>query len=118
MKILVPIITLLALSLIVVSAVGDGDDAQSRKAYFAAAIDDEIAKCRKGASLRASRSANLRLKGHREASMALFLEAHRDQLVEEMLAADLKPKSYKVQRFLNDRFCRACYAIWIALSDF
>ena len=118
MKILIPMITLLALSLVVVSAVGDGEDAQSRKAYYAAAIDVEIAKCRKGASLRASHSAHLRLKGHREARMVLFLEAHRDQLVEEMLAVNLKPNSYKVQMFLNDRYGRASYAIWIALSDF
>lgn len=117
MKTFVPFIALLALSLLVVSALSGGDAPPSFKAYYEAAIDEEIAKCRKGASLRSSRSPNLRMKGHREASMALFLDSHREELVAGMVAANLKPKSYKVQMFLNDRFCRSCYAIWIAQSD-
>ncbi len=116
MKAIVPFITLLALSLVVLPVIG-GDDVQLRKAFFEFAIDDEIVKCRKGASLRESRSINLRLKGHREASMALFLETHREELVADMLAAGLAPKTYKVQRFLNDRFCNTCYAQWAAQSD-
>lgn len=116
MKAFVPFIALLTLSLLVVPVMG-GDDAQTRKAFYEAAIDDEIVKCRKGASLRSSRSTILRQKGHREASMALFLEAHRDQLVDDMLASNLAPKTYKVQRFVNDRFCRSCYALWTAQSD-
>jgi hypothetical protein len=52
------------------------------------------------------------VKGHREASMAMFLETHRDQLVESMMDQDVKPKAYKVERFLNDRFRCTCYATW------
>jgi hypothetical protein len=57
-----------------------GDDAMSQRTFYADAIDTEIAQSRQMASLMTSRSANLRQKGHREASKAIFMETHRDKL--------------------------------------
>ena len=116
MRAIVSFVALLTLSPLAATAMG-GDGAQAKRAFYEAAIDEEIALCRKGASLRDSRSENLRMKGHRDASMALFLETHREELVAAMVAANLEPKDYKVQLFLNDRFCKTCYAQWAAQSD-
>ena len=96
-----------------VAQVQGDEDAQARKVYFEAAIDQEIADCRAMSTLRSSRSAHLRLKGHREASKALFLETHKTQLVESLLVLEIEPKAYKVDRFLNDRFSCTCYAQWV-----
>ncbi len=93
-------------------AVHGGGDVEACRVYFEAAIDQEIADCRAMSALRSSRSAHLRLKGHREASKALFLETHKAQLVERMVALNMAPKPYKVDRFLNDRFSCTCYAQW------
>jgi hypothetical protein len=46
--------------------------------------------------------------------MAMFLETHRERLVNDMMAVNLEPKGYKVERFLNDRFGCTCYATWAA----
>lgn len=89
-----------------------GEELQTLQAYYEKAIEQEIAACLKKSELRDSRSVNLRLKGHREASKALFLQTHREGLVDSMLAMQLKPVDYKVQRFLNERFCGTCYAQW------
>ena len=95
-----------------VAPVQGGDDAQARKLYYESAITQEIDGCRAKSELRSSRSPNLRMKGHREASKALFLETHKVQLIESMVALNVETKPYKVQRFLNDRFSCTCYAQW------
>ncbi|MBL0714233.1 MAG: hypothetical protein JJV98_11080 [Desulfosarcina sp.] len=116
MKTLVALIVVLVMALMVVPVQG-GDDAQTPKTYYEAAIAREIADCRQKSALRFSRSPNLRLKGHREASKAMFMETHRVQLVDGMVALNLEPKTYKVHRFLNDRFSCTCYAPWVAKGD-
>lgn len=113
MKTLVPMIALMVIALLVSPAMGS-DEAQTKRILYENAIDDEIAHSRQLTSLLASRSANLRKKGHREASMAMFLETHRDKLVDDMMKQDLEPKDYKVARFLNERFNCTCYAAWAA----
>ena len=113
MKTLVPMIALMVIALLAVPAMG-GDEAQTKRLVYEDALDDEIAQSRQMTFLLTSRSANLRMKGHREASKAMFLESHRDQLVDDMLKMNLEPKDYKVDRFLNDRFSCTCYATWAA----
>ena len=113
MKAIVPVVALLLVVFLAVPVSG-GEDALKERAVYQIAIDDEIAKSRQMASLLTSRSANLRQKGHREASKAMFLETHRNRLVDEMMASNLDPKTYKVDRFLNDRFSCTCYATWAA----
>ena len=110
MKTLFPL-TLMIIALLVAPAVG-GDETIPQRAFYEGAIDEEISQCRQLASLLTSRSAKLRMKGHREASMAMFLETHRDRLVDSMMAQDVKLKVYKVERFLNERFSCTCYATW------
>ena len=111
MKTLVPVLTLMVIALLVAPAMG-GEEAHLFKAYYEAAIDKEMTQCRQMASLLTSRSPNLRMKGHREASMAMYLETHRDELVTDMMRLNLEPKTYKVERYLNDRFSCSCYADW------
>ena len=113
MKTFIPMITLMVLALLVAPAMGD-EEIQSLKSYYQTAIDEEIAQSRQMASLLSSRSPNLRQKGHREASMAMFLETNRESLVEDMLAQEIEPKTYRVERFLNDRFSCTCYSAWAA----
>jgi hypothetical protein len=111
MKTFTPLIALVVMVFLAVPALG-GDEAYSLKAYYEAAIDKEMTQCRQMASLLTSRSPNLRMKGHREASMAMYLETHRDELVTDMMRLNLEPKTYKVERYLNDRFSCSCYADW------
>ncbi len=117
MKTLVPMTVLMIVVLLVPPAVAGGNTAPVKRQVYENAIDDEIAQSRQMASLLSSRSANLRQKGHREASKAIFLEMHRKELVDDMLAKKLEPKTYKVERFLNDRFRCNCYATWAANTD-
>ena len=112
MKTSVVVITLVAIALLAVPAMG-GDEAATRIVYEKA-IDGAIAQSLQKTSLLASQSANLRMKGHREASKVKFLEAHRDRLVDDMVSLNIEPKDYKVKRFLNDRFSCTCYATWAA----
>lgn len=114
MKTLVSITALMVVVLVVVPVMAGGQEARIERQVYVDAIDDEIAQSRQMASLLTSRSANLRQKGHREASKAIFLEMHRNELVDDMLAEKLEPKTYKVERFLNDRFSCNCYATWSA----
>lgn len=109
-----PLISVLVMGMALFMAFGAqaGEELQALKAYYEKAIDQEIANCLQKSDLRDSRSVNLRLKGHREASKALFLQTHREELVDSMLAMQLKPVDYKVQQFLNERFCSTCYAQW------
>ena len=111
MKIFTPFIALMVIALLVFPAMG-GDEGNLLKSYYEDAIDDEIAQSRQMASLMTSRSANLRMKGHREASMAMYLETHRDELVVDMMKMNLEPKTYKVELFLNERFSCDCYSSW------
>ena len=109
MKTFTPLIVLMVMVFLAVPAMG-GDEAYSQKAYYEAAIDEEIIQSRQMASLMTSRSPALRQKGHREANMAMYLETHRDELVADMLKLNLEPKTYKVERYLNDRFSHTSYA--------
>ena len=117
MKTWVPVIALMVVVLLVTPAMGEEGQDQIKRQVYEDAIDDEIAQSRQMASLLSSRSANLRKKGHREASKAIFMEMHRNELVDDMMAEKLAPKTYKVERFLNDRFSCNCYATWAAKTN-
>jgi hypothetical protein len=113
MKTFTPVVALMVVVLLVAPAFGD-DESRSLRTLLEDAIDTEIAQSRQMASLMKSRSANLRVKGHREASMAMYLETHRDELVVDMMKVNLEPKTYKVERYLNERFSCDCYSTWAA----
>jgi len=105
------VLALVTMLVMVIPALGD-NDSQASRVYFAKAIDKEISCCQNKQFLRSSKSDSLRMKGHREASKAIFLKAHKNILIDEMVAAGLEPKPYKVDLFLNQEFCRSCYAHW------
>jgi hypothetical protein len=102
---------LVAVLVMVVPAMG-GSDVQALRVNFAKTIDKEISCCQNKHSLQTSRSANLRMEGHRAASEALFLKSEKNELIKEMVASGLEPKPYKVHLFLNEKFCKTCYANW------
>lgn len=107
------ILAFLAMVVMAVPAWG-GNDVQALKVYYDKAITKEITCCQEMSStLQSSTSPNLRLKGHKEASKAIFLQAHRERLIEEMMAEAIPPKDYQVDLFLNTQFCGNCYAHWI-----
>lgn len=107
------ILAILAMVVMVVPAWGN-DDVQALKVYYNKAITKEIGCCQKMSdTLESSTSPNLRLKGHREASKAIFLQAHKEKLIETMVAEAIPPKDYQVDRFLNAQFCGSCYASWV-----
>lgn len=108
------ILTMLVMVVMAVPVRGS-DDVQALIIYFEKAITKEIGGCQQMSStLQSFNSLNLRLKGHREASKALFLQAHKEELIEMMVAAGVPPKDYQVDRFLNAQFCGNCYAPWVA----
>ena len=113
MKTFATLTTLMVIVFLVTPAMG-AEPGPVKRVVYENAIDEEITRSREMASLLTSRSPNLRKKGHREASMAMFLETHRDRLVDDMLEMKLEPKDYKVERFLNERFSCTCYATWAA----
>ena len=115
MRTFTPVVALMVMVLLVVPAMGE-DEIAFQRTLLEGAIDTEIVQSRQLASLMTSRSANLRQKGHREASMAMYLETHRDELVADMIRLNLEPKTYKVERYLNDRFSCDCYSSWAAVG--
>ncbi len=116
MKTFTPVIALMVMVLLVAPAMG-GDEIEFQRALLEKAIDTEIAQSRQKASLMTSRSANLRKEGHRAASKAMYLETHRDELVVDMMKVNLEPKTYMVERYLNERFSCDCYSNWAAVGN-
>lgn len=73
--------------------------------YYESCIVREIVKCdAKLVLLRTSKSKNLQDYAKLEAQKAKFFKAEKEMLVKEMIEMQLKPKHYKVELFLNNRF--------------
>ena len=73
--------------------------------YYESCIVREIVKCdAKLVLLRTSKSKNLQDYAKLEAQKAKFFNAEKEMLVKEMIEMQLKPKHYKVELFLNNRF--------------
>lgn len=118
MKTTICLLTVAAVFFFSGNVLGGDDIGLSLPAYYQTAIDNEIHSCIAKQSLQNSRSGQLRRKGHREASKAQFLMANREHLIAAMMRDDIEPKSYKVQRYINDKFHCTCYAPWQASSNF
>ncbi len=74
------------------------------KQYYEAQVVWEIDHCLQKCHLMNSRSPALRDKARQEVRKAHFLKMYRDELVEEMMAADIGPHHYKVQQYINHRY--------------
>ena len=73
--------------------------------YFRSCIVKEIVKCdSKLVLLRKSKSKNLQDYAKIEAQKAEYFNVEKEMLVKEMIEMQLKPKHYKVELFLNNRF--------------
>ena len=99
-------VTVLAAMAVIVMAIPAlaGENEKLRRTYYNNAIANEIIRCHDLEMLLASDSPRLRLKGHREAFKALFLEVYKEQLVNAMMVLNLDCKQYKVHLFLNKCF--------------
>ena len=85
-------------------AVFSGDHKELAK-YYESCIVREIVKCdSKLVLLRTSKSKNLHDYVKMEAQKAKFFKAEKEMLIKEMIEMQLKPKHYKVEFFLNNRF--------------
>ena len=80
-------------------------DHEALAKYYESCIVREIVKCdSKLVLLRTSKSKNLQDYAKMEAQKAKFFNAEKEMLVKEMIEMQLKPKHYKVELFLNNRF--------------
>ncbi len=83
---------------------GDDWNSSEMKQYYEAQVAWEIDHCLQKCHLMNSRSPALRAKARQEVSKAHYLRMHKDELVEEMMAADIGPRHYKVQQYINHRY--------------
>ena len=73
--------------------------------YYESCIVREIVKCdAKLVLLRTSKSKILQDYAKSKAQKAKFFNAEKEMLVKEMIEMQLKPKQYKVELFLTNRF--------------
>ncbi len=74
------------------------------KQYYEAQVVWEIDHCLQKCHLMNSRSSTLRDKARQEVGKAHYLKLHKNELVEDMMAADIGPHHYKVQQYINHRY--------------
>lgn len=73
--------------------------------YYENCIVKEIEKCNaKLVMLRMTKSKNLKEYAEMEGQKAIFFNAHKEELIKEMMEMQLEPKDYKMELFLNHRF--------------
>lgn len=82
---------------------GEWND-REMKQYYEAQVAWEIDHCLQKCHLMDSRSATLRAKARDEVRKAQFLKAYQEQLVEDMVQADIGMEHYKVQQYINHRY--------------
>jgi hypothetical protein len=93
-----------------VPAAADEWNDQKMRQYYEAQVVWEIDHCLQKCHLMDSRSLALRTKARKEVGKAQFLKTHKDELVEEMVKADVGLDHYKVQYFMNQRYHDHGYA--------
>jgi hypothetical protein len=74
------------------------------KSAYSAAIDKIISHCKNKTDLRHSRSEHLRRTAALSCMKAAYLKDYKDQLIQEMIKADVGTKPYKIKYYLNQRF--------------
>jgi hypothetical protein len=85
-------------------ALGDDTKALETRAKLEALIDRHIASCGAKIEMLDSRSDAIRTSTIRICRISTFCLTSRDALVEEMMENNVEPKSYKVSKFLNEKF--------------
>jgi len=86
-------------------AAGENSDNASLRSYHEVVIDKLISNCKyKEAFMRDSRSENLRKAAAIGCLKAAYLKSHKEMLIENLIAAEIGKKPYKIQYYLNSKF--------------
>jgi hypothetical protein len=88
------------------SAVSQTAEALYLKSVYSAAIDEAIAHYKTKILYRNSRSEKLQLAAALACMKAAFFKDFKDELIEDMIAANIGTKPYKIQYHLNHKFHR------------
>ena len=94
----------LVLAIMAMPAIADDTTALETRAKLEALIDRHIASCGAKIEMLDSRSDAIRRSTIRICRISTFCLTSKDELVEEMLENNMEPKSYKVSRYLNEKF--------------
>ena len=78
-------------------------------------VDKYIAACEAKSAMLDSRSKNIRQAAMRACLRATFCRTSRTELIDELVASNVEPKSHKVHHFLNARFNEVVGATELAL---
>ena len=87
-----------------ISSVTADTSTSIKRDLFAYLIDDCIRKCQAKIKLSESRSKNLRINAALSELKAQYFYENKYRLIEQILAADLPLKKYKVHHFINAAF--------------
>ena len=85
-------------------ALGDDTKALETRTQLEVLIDKYIVCCGAKSEMLNSRSENVRKSAIRSCRIASFCVTSKEALVKEMLENNIEPKSYKVSRFLNEKY--------------
>ncbi|UCE55813.1 MAG: hypothetical protein JSV31_10275 [Desulfobacterales bacterium] len=98
------------------SAVSQQSGTEDLKFLYSAAIDKVILHCKNKTDLRHSRSEHLRRSAALSCMKAAYLKGYKDELIQEMIKADIGTSSYKIQYYLNQRFFNIIQPKYVALN--
>lgn len=82
----------------------DMTDLEKMRSMYSAYIDQYIKRCDAKASMRNSRSKNLRYAAEIGRLKTEFLNDYKELLVQEMIIGQVKMKPYKIDYYINQRF--------------
>ena len=99
-KIIILLAVVVAFIIIALPALG-GD---TTRAKLEAIVDDYISVCEAKSAYLNSTSVNIRRSAMRACLKAIFCKNTKAELIEALIANNVKPKPYKVRQFLNARF--------------
>lgn len=86
-------------------AAGEMSDKAALRSHYEVVIDKLISNCEyKEALLRDSKSENLRNAAAIGCLKAAYFKDHKDMLIEDLIAAEIGTKPYKIQYYLNSNF--------------
>ncbi len=102
---IISILTIAFLSLLwTSSALGQQSGTIDLESAYGAAIDEIISRDKSKTALRNSRSANLRRAAAISCMKAAYFKDYKDELIKEMIKADIGTKPYKIRHYLNQSF--------------
>lgn len=100
------LILVVALSSMVLAmpALGDDTNTMEKRAKLEALVDRYVVSCGAKSEMLNSRSEAVRTSAIRSCRIANFCLTSREALIKEMLDNNVEPKTYKVSRYLKEKF--------------